>query len=272
MLRRLPTAFFLIAGLLSSVAVAAEEPARPSILSATLTGGFAWRQSTQLAVAPQTRPTAIDGLSPTLLRLRIDWFPLRWLGVEGEALGDFFTAIQNATTSPSSPEMKLDTGSARGWGRVGVALRFVTDGGFVLNGSLGYGLSAAPIVRYSAATASMPRPDAVTSHGPVARLGLGYHGDRFEGLAGATVMLGLATRVLSIEPQLWLAGRVADVGPTALWVGVEASALLETSNATEVGYSGRAVRISLGRRWNCFRLRRPVNESTGSRAARPPSR
>jgi hypothetical protein len=238
MLRRLPSALILIAGLLSSVALAAEDPARPSILSATLSGGFAWRQSTQSAVPPQTQATEIDGTSPTVLRLRVDWFPLRWLGVEGEGLGDFFLGVR---TDPARKGTKLDAVSARALGRVGVVLRFVTDGGFVLNGSLGYGISAAPIIRYITEAA----PDVVRSNGPVARLGGGYQGARFEGLASVTLMMGLATPLRSIEPQVWLAGRVADIGPTALWVGVDASALLEGSPAA-IGYDGRSVRIALG--------------------------
>ena len=242
MLRRLPTALFLIAGLFGAVASAAEEPSRPSITSVTLSGGFSWRNTEQLAVGDQTRPTAINGTSPWLVRLRADWFPVRWLGVEGEGLGDFFTAIQDDGTPAGK---RLDTSSKRGAARLGVALRFVSDGGFVLNGSLGYGVSAAPVIRYTALD-PRPVPGSLVSHGPMARLGLGYTGARFEGLATATALLPVAGRVWSVEPQLWLAGRVADLGPTALWVGVDAALLLEGSPRDTVGYSGPSLRIALG--------------------------
>lgn len=242
MLRRLPTALFLIAGLLGTVASAAEEPSRPSIASVTLGGGFAYRHTTFLAVGEQTRVTEINGTSPWLLRLRADWFPVRWLGVEGEGLGDFFTAIR-ADGTPNGA--RLDKSSQRGAARLGVALRFVTDGGFVLNGSLGYGVSAAPVIRYTAALPT-PTPGVILSHGPLARLGVGYSGARFEGLAGATALLALGGRVFSLEPQLWLAGRVADVGPTAIWVGLDAAFLLEGSPADTIGYGGPSLRVSLG--------------------------
>lgn len=240
MLRRFPTAILLIVGLLGTVTRAAEEPVRPSIATVTLGGGFAYRDSTLPAgVQDQVRTTQINDTSLWLLRLRADWFPVRWIGAEVDALGDFFTAVRPDKT-------RLSRGSQRGAARLGVALRFVTDGGFVLNGSLGYGLSLAPVIRITAAQPE-PTPAGVLSHGPVARLGVGYSGERFEGLASATALLPLNGRVLSLEPQLWLAGRVIDVGPTALWVGVDASLLLEGPGGADVlTYRGTSLRIALG--------------------------
>ena len=80
------------------------------------------------------------------------------------------------------------------------------------------------------------------SAGPAARVGLGFSGERFQGLAGATVMIALGGGVNQLEPQLWLAGRVAEAGPAAFWVGLDSSALLEGS---QTGYSGLSLRFAL---------------------------
>ncbi|MDP1829219.1 MAG: carboxypeptidase regulatory-like domain-containing protein [Archangium sp.] len=239
--RRFPTAILLIVGLLGAAAHAAGDPVRPSIASVSLSGGFSVRDTTYALGPTQGRTTQISGTSLWLFRLRADWFPIRWLGVEGDGSGDFFRALK-----PTPTKDPLQNASQRGAGRLAVALRYVTDGGFVLNGSLGYGFSVAPVVRINPANlAAEPLADGLLSHGPMARFGVGYSGERFEGLASVIAMFALGQQVNSLEPQLWLAGRVADLGPTALWVGLEGALLLEASPAA-VGYSGPTFRFALG--------------------------
>lgn len=229
----------LLVALLCSAAAHAADPARPPILSVSLSGGFSYRDTTFLLGSNelQAQTTRITGISPTLLRLRADWFFLSWLGVEAEGSGDFFRAIKPDLT-------KVDNSSQRGAGRAGVALRFLNPIGFLLNGSLGYGVSSAPVVRIATAGAS-PLAGGIFSHGLVARVGLGYSAERFEGTAGLLAMFSLNQKVTSFEPQLWLAGRVADIGSTALWVGLDAGLLLEGSPPA-VGYSGPTLRFALG--------------------------
>ena len=241
MLRRLPTAILLIVGLLGAAAHAAGDPVRPSIASVSLSGGFSVRNTTYERGDTQGRTTQISGTSLWLFRIRADWFPIRWLGVEGDGSGDLFRALK-----PTPNKDPLQNASQRGAARLAVALRYVTDSGFVLNGSLGYGFSIAPVVRIDPLNLTgEPRADGLLSHGPMARLGVGYSGERFEGLASVIAMFGFGQRVNSLEPQLWLAGRVADVGPTALWVGLEAGLLLEGSPA-DVRYGGPTFRFALG--------------------------
>ena len=234
--RRFPTAILLIAGLLSAAVHAAGEPVRPPIASVTLSGGFSYRSTTFRAsnTNGQAQATQIEGVSPWLARLRVDWFPIAWLGVEGEGAGDFFQALQSVTN-------KLPTLSVRAAGRIGVALRYLSAGGFTLNGSLGYGVSLAPVVRIESRS-SMPVAAGLFSHGFIARFGIGYSGARFEGLAGVTAMFAVGGAVNSLEPQLWLAGRVADLGPTALWVGLDLGLLVENST---VRYEGRTLRVAV---------------------------
>ncbi len=233
MCRRRPTALLLIVGLLSAVVHAAGEPVRPPIASVSLAGGFSTRNTVYDASATQLQRTQIEGTSPWLLRLRADWFPIRWLGIEGEGVGDFFRAIRRMADLPTT--------SQRGFGRLGVSLRFLTGGGFLLNGSLGYGVSASPVVR--TALGSAPFADSLLSHGPVARVGIGYTGARFEGVAGLTALFPVGNQIAALEPQLWLAGRVADLNPTsALWVGLDAGLLLENSPSA-IGYSGATLRF-----------------------------
>lgn len=241
MRRRSPTQnAFLFIALLSSAAAQAADPARPPILSVALSGGFSYRDTTFLLGGPegQAQTTRITGVSPTLLRLRADVFFLPWLGVEAEGSGDFFQAIKALDNT------NVSNRSARAAGRAGVALRFLNPVGFLLNGSLGYGVSSAPVIRIltvgGPATAG-----GIFSHGLVGRVGIGYSGQRFEGVAGLLAMFSLNQKVTGYEPQLWLAGRVADLGPTALWVGLDTGLLLETS-APGVGYSGPTFRFALG--------------------------
>lgn len=236
MRRRFPTALLLTVGLLSVAAHAAGEPVRAPILSVSLSGGFSYRDTTYLLGAGQAQTTRINGISPWIFRLRADWFPLTWLGLEGEASGDFFRAI------PEEGKPAVDTTSQRGFGRLGPSLRWLTDSGFLLSGSVGYGLSSAPVVRIATVGGS-PLADGLLSHGPVGRVSLGFSTERFEALAGVVAMLAVNRRVNSLEPQLWLAGRVADVGPTAFWVGVDGGLLLEA--ATDLGYSGPTLRVAL---------------------------
>ncbi len=231
MLRRLPTALLLAAGL-SSVVAQAGEPVRPSHGSLTLSGGFSIRDTTLPVSDTQAQATKIIGVSPWLVRLRGDWFPISWLGLEGEGSGDFFRATRERVTP-------LD--SKRGAGRLGVSLRLLTPSGFVLNGSLGYGFSFTPVIRIQT-VGGMPVADTLFSNGPMARVGLGYSGERFQGLAGATLMLSLGGQVNQVEPQLWLAGRVAELGPAAFWVGLDAGYLLEGARN---GYDGRTLRFAL---------------------------
>lgn len=233
MSRRLPTALLLAAALLSAVAHAGE-PLRPSHGSITLGGGFSIRDTLYPAGDGQAQATRITGVSPWLVRLRADWFPLSWLGVEGDGSADFFRAIQVGGA-------KLDTSSQRGIGRLGVALRLLTGSGFLLSGSVGFGFSVTPFIRISS-LGSTPQPAGILSLGPVARLSLGYSGERFQGFAGATLMLGLSQQVSQIEPQLWLAGRVAEAGPAAFWVGLDGGLLIEGAG---FGYTGMNVRLAL---------------------------
>ena len=236
MRRRFPTALLFIAGLIGAAAQAADEPVLPPIASVALSGGFSARDTLLPQGLAQVRPTEIRGISPWLVRLRADYFPVRWLGVEGEGLGDFFTAIQ-----PNNA--RLTTPSLRGAIRLGAVLRFVTTGGFVLSGSLGYGFSWAPVIVLSPATPLNPVPDTVLSDGPVGRLSVGYAGHRFEGVVSVVALAGFFDkRVNSLEPQLWLAGRIAELGPTSLWVGLDAGLLLESSGG---GYGGATLRFAL---------------------------
>lgn len=234
---RLPTAILLSLGLLSADATAADEPVRPPVASVSLSGGFSYRDTSYGVGGSQAQLTRIQGVSPWLFRLRADWFWVRFLGIEGEASGDFFRALKD--------DVRLPTPSQRGGGRLGVTLRLVTEGGFVLSGALGYGISSSPVVRVSRA-GGPPFADGLLSHGPTGRAGLGYFGARFEALAGATALFGVGMNPINAyEPQLWLAGRVADGGPTALWVGLDVGMLLEAS-AERVHYEGATLRFALG--------------------------
>jgi hypothetical protein len=230
----------LVIALLWSAAALAADPARPPILSVSLSGGFSYRDTTFLLgpAEQQAQTTKITGTSPTLLKLRADWFITSWLGIEAEGTGDFFQAIKILDM------MNVQNRSARGTGRVGVALRFLNPAGFLLNGSIGYGVASVPVIRIQSVGMS-PTAAGIFTHGLVGRVALGYSGARFEGTAGFLGLFSLNGKVNGYEPQVWLAGRVADIGPTALWVGLDAGLLFETS-PKEIGYSGPTFRFALG--------------------------
>lgn len=221
--------------LLSASAFAEAEAVRPPSLSASLEGGFAWRNTTFLrGFDGQTSTTNISDVSPLLLRLKADGYFLRWLGVEGALTGDFFGILTAANQR---------IGTATGGGaRAGAALRFLSAGGFLINGSVGYGAWFSPVVRLTAET---PRPtlEALVSHGPGVRLGIGYAGERFEALADGLVQLSVNRAVSQLEVGAWLGGRFIELGPAALWVGLNGAFLVELSG---VGYNGGALRVALG--------------------------
>lgn len=225
----------LLLVLLSANAFAEAEVVRPPTLSASLEGGFAWRDTRLLqGVDEQLATTNINDVSPLLLRLKADGYFLRWLGVEGALTGDFFSIL-----SVSNQRYGLAAG---GSARAGVALRLLSSGGFLLNGAVGYAGWWSPVVRLTAATPA-PTPDALLSHGLAVRLGLGYAGERFEALLDGLVQGSLNRRVNQLEAGAWLGGRFIELGPAALWVGVNGAFFLELS---AVGYSGLALRVALG--------------------------
>lgn len=232
--RRSSPAIALLLALLSASALA-DEAVRPPTLSATLEGGFAWRNTRLLrGFDEQLVTTNINDVSPLLMRLKADGYFLRWLGVEGALTGDFFGVLTD-----TNQRLGLAAGGAV---RGGVALRYLSSGGFLLSGSVGYAGWFSPVVRITT-LARTTDLDALVSHGPAVRLGLGYAGERFEALADAVVQASLNQRVNQLEAGAWLGGRFIELGPAALWVGLSGGVLLEVSGA---GYDGAAVRVALG--------------------------
>jgi hypothetical protein len=226
----------LFTALLWSAAAHAADPARPPLFSVTLGGGFSYRDTTfLLGNEGQAQTTRITGTSPFLGRLRADGFFLPWLGVEAEGSFDSFQAIK------PNEGGNVSNRSTRASGRAGVALRFLNPVGFLLNGSVGYGIASVPVIRIT--TVGMePNAGGILSHGLVGRVGIGYSGERFEAIAGFLGHFSLNRAVTGYEPQVWLAGRVADIGSTALWVGLDSGLLLETS---PIGYSGPTFRFAV---------------------------
>lgn len=232
-------AFFalLIAGLFGGSA-RAEDAYVPPTLSVQLLGGASARDTRlqPLAALEHVRASGISGVTPFHYRLEASVFFLLFLGVEADMLGDSFRVAANGN--------RFD---AQRWaGRAAVALRYASQGGFTLSGSLGYGAWVAPVVIHP--TLSTARAEQLVSHGPVARLGVSLEKGRFDGSLNAIVQVpvGGDLRVLTVEPRLWLGARVWDLAPTAsLWLGGDVGALLERSGET---YSGVTVRFGLAAR------------------------
>ncbi len=232
MFRRRALHALFILGIFSSVS-RADEAFVPPTVSVQVSGGATARQTSFAVGGAQLRESRLTGVSPTFFRLDAQAWFLRFLGVELEGSGDVFRA-DNGT----------DDLAAQRWGtRAGVALRYVTDGGFTLSGALGYGLSWAPVIRYRSAA---PTAGQLFTHGPTARAGVGLTKGRFDGSLNATVLVPVAgdARVLGFEPRLWLAGRFLDVGPSAWWLGADVGALIESGGA----YGGVSVRFAVALR------------------------
>lgn len=211
----------------------------PPTFSVQLSGGASVRD-THLDAEPllgHVRPSRIVGVSPFYARLDVQGWFLRFLGAEADGSLDVFTLRGDGNVFAAR----------RFAGRGAVALRYVSDGGFTLSGSLGYGAWSTPVIVYA--------PDADTaalgSHGPVARVGVGLTKDRFDGSLNAmlSVPFGGVMRVWSVEPRLWLGARVVDLGATAsLWLGGDFSALMERAGASYGGFTFRfalAARLTL---------------------------
>lgn len=251
-------AFFalLLVGLFAGNA-RADDAYVPPTLSVQLQGG-ATARSTTLQPTPSlghVRGSAIAGVSPFSFRLDASFYFLRFLGVEVDGLGDVFTSSANGVRYPSQ----------RWTGRGAIALRYASQGGFTLSGSLGYGLWNAPVMFHAANQA--PAPGHVSSHGPVARLGVGLEKGRFDGSLSAIVQVpvGGNLRVLGVEPRLWLGARVWDIAPTAsFWLGGDVSALIERGGST---YGGVTVFFALAARVTLHAPRpapKPVGEGASA--------
>ncbi len=231
---------FFLAACLSSATRADETPFRAPHATVSLLGGFAARNSSlePSTAADQRLTTSLGGVSPTVVRLRGEVFPLRWLGAELEAATDVF---KNTAKNPVTTVW-----SARFEARLGVSFRYVHDAGFIVSGSAGYGLSRAPVIRYPV-TQPTDGPkdfDALTTHGPAFRLGAGFYRSRFEGTLSVTALLGvLGARLSTVEPQLFVGWRLVDLDTLSLAAGVDYGALIEPSSG---GYRGVAHRVSIG--------------------------
>ncbi len=255
MLRLPPPARALVvifAALFSGVVRAEDAPFRPPTGSVSLSGGFAARNS-KFAISDeldQRVTTELGGISPTVVRLRADYFPLRWLGVEFDGTTDVFKstlqpAKDSLPTDPLTPAVLR--WNARFDSRLGVTVRYVNDLGFVLSGALGYGLSLAPVLRYprvASPTVDAPVAASLGSHGPALRLGAALFLGRFEGSLAVTGLLGLGGYgVSSLEPQLFAGWRVLSQDTLALALGVDYGFQLELSSGP---YSGAAHRVAIG--------------------------
>lgn len=219
----------LLISLLSALTASADE--RVPVASVTLTGGFAVRSARFLAAgAPET---SLGGVSPTVLRLRGELFPLAWLGAELEAGTDAFLN--------TSDDRTLSTWAARLETRAGVALRWASSSGFVVSGALGYGLSGAPVIRVAENTATGAL---LLSHGPTARVGLGFTRGAFDANVGFAALLAVVGgRVSVFEPRAFVGWRFFEGATVALTAGLDYSSLFEPDTGR---YAGAAHRFSLG--------------------------
>lgn len=231
----------------ASTAFADDVPFRAPRGSVSLTGGGAYR-NVGLAKGPyqQTINTSFQGFSPTLLRLRGDFYFLDWLGVEGEGVLDLFKNTESQSMKTSVNATGIDA-------RLGVTARYVNDAGFVLFGGVAFGYSAAPIVRYpNGFVADPPTNQSLNSLGPAFRLGLSFTRSAFEGSLAATGLIGIGGDHLSnVEPQLFLGWRFLELDALALTAGLDVGAHLEFGGESQQGtgtpaYRGFGVRTALG--------------------------
>lgn len=261
--RRLPFVFVVLVAVLGNPVLADDVPVRAPIASGSFEGGAVTRNTTLTPGGPGQPASAVRGTSPWLFRVKAEYFPLRWLGGEVDALLDSFQALTQQNERLGGPSRRL---SARG----AVALRFLSRGGFHLSGSLGYAAWSVPYIRLDAG--ALPQPEVQWSHGPALRVTLGYQGERFEALAGAIALVPVG-RTWGLEPLAWVGARVAEIGPTALWVGANASALLEGGTVASAGfqgdYAGLNLRFSVGVKVSLLPPRPPSTRVEGEGAGGP---
>ena len=229
----------LVLSLCFAGAALADELNAPTV-DVRVSGGAAFRRSTLAVGTEQIRESNIGGVSPTFLRLdAAGWF-VRFFGLEGEASTDLFTAHR--------------TGAADGYPlqrfafRVGPTLRWATESGFTLSGSIGWGANASPVVRYTdRANPEVGTAASLFTHGLAGRLGVGLTKGRFDGSLSLTALAPLfGAHVLALEPRLQAWGRFFDSpgGLVSLWAGADVGFLYERADA----YSGAAVRFGLSLR------------------------
>lgn len=231
---------FALALALGFTGAALAEELNAPIVDVRVSGGAALRKSTLAVGEGQIRESTIGGVSPTFLRLdAAGWF-VRFFGVEAEASVDLFTAHRTADDAG----IPLQRYTFRG----GPALRWATQSGFTLSGSLGWGANWSPVVRYlNLSTPEVGTAAKLATHGLTGRLGVGLTRGRFDGSLSLTALAPLfGDKVLALEPRLQIYARVFDspAGLLSLWVGGDAGFLFEKRE----GYTGTALRFGLSLR------------------------
>jgi hypothetical protein len=247
--RRLPHLCVTLLAVLAAPALGEDGPRVPNG-SISLSGGVAARTFTFAPdTAPQGRvqPTTAGGFSPTVLRLRGEGWLLPFLGAELDASADLFaTRANQPRAGPELTREQLatyDRSHQRVDVRGALAGRLVTRFGLVLSASVGFAVSRAPYLTYTA-DGSLSRGFALTSLGPTARLGVALYLERLELAGGVVAVFGvLGERVSSFEPTAFVGWRVADLDTLGLTLGADYGALLEPTSGG--GYSGTAHRITL---------------------------
>ncbi len=168
----------------ASVARADEaEPARVPTARVSLTSGGALRQLSLAAPSDQYRDTSITGFSPFAFQLNAAWFPLAWLGADLDAAFTRFTAYVDMN-DPRPPLL----GGAVAPSVVG---RWVPAPWLRLEGAVGYGLQADPLLRVSAADETSREAVSLLLHGPTAKVSVGVSLGRFDATAWARGLLGV---------------------------------------------------------------------------------
>lgn len=210
---------------LGLVVCAASAMAEAPLGSVRLGGGLDVRNSTFSGHAQ-------SGVLAPAIRFDAEGWFLPFLGVELDLLSE---VVGSTCCEGVNGESLRFTG-----GRAGLATRYVFDSGFSLRAGLGYGGVSIPVV-------AMQLPSAISSSGVTARLEAAFDGERFQASASGVVLVPVhgSQLVTSVEPRVWAAVKLFDVGVSRWWLGVDGAALIETGGST---YNGVTARVGLGLR------------------------
>lgn len=222
MLRRRAHVLLALMVVCASAARAEDEPFQPPVANVSLTGGVALRgqvlRGDTLAGSLSTSNLNVTGFSPTVLRLRADWWFLKFVGLEGDLTTDFYSTRPKEMTGDAAIDEPRR--HARVDGRLGLGVRYVSGFGLILHSGVGFGLSRVPYLAWRGTTLSTGT--AFFNYGPVLRAGAQLYVSKLELNASLTGYIGFGSPgLLTLEPSAYVGWRFLELNELGLTLGFD---------------------------------------------------
>lgn len=211
----------------ASTARAADEPFIPPNGNVSLFAGVALREQHTLLLAPgelfgadqlTTSPVNILGFSPTVLRLRADWWFAKFVGIEADVAADFYATRPRPADGMAMAAEGQDPrvrNHARVDARLGFGVRYISDFGLILHSGAAFAISRVPYLKWNGTTLSDGA--AFFNFGPVLRAGAQFYVSKLELSAAFNAYIGFrGTGMLILEPTASVGWRFIELNELGL--------------------------------------------------------